>query len=120
MRIILEGPVPSKKNLLRRSKDGRLFRDHSVAEQIEALTRQAQMQWRRDPAVNPAIRAHFYCRDQRSDIDNKWTTVQDCLVAAGVLKNDNLKHLAGPITISGEVGEERVVIELDLRQMVIE
>ncbi len=111
MKIILRGPIPGKKNLLRRSRNGGLFRDKNVSAQIELLRLQAMAQWiRKIPMDKPALAIHFTCLDQRADLDNKATTVLDCLVGAGVLVNDNLKHLPGPITISGEVGEEEMCI----------
>ena len=115
MRIIIKGHIPGKKNLYLRSKNGRMFKNSALQAEIDAITRQILMQAGNiQPLVHPTIRAHFVCSDARSDIDNKWTTVQDCLVKAGVLINDNLKHLRGPITISGEVvrGREEASIEI--------
>jgi Holliday junction resolvase RusA-like endonuclease len=114
VRLVLEGHVPSKKNLLRRSKNGGMFRNREVSKYIDAITLQAKALWGgRAPLSKPRIEATFYCKDQRGDLDNKWTTVQDCLVAAGVIENDNLKSLPGPITFGGVVDKnERVVVEI--------
>jgi len=116
MRIIIKGHIPGKKNLYLRSKNGRMFKNASLQAEIDAITRQILMQTGNiQPLVHPTIRAHFVCSDARSDIDNKWTTVQDCLVAAQVIENDNLNHLSGPITISGTVerGTEFTTIEIE-------
>jgi hypothetical protein len=113
--IELLGHIPGKKNLLRRSRNGGLHRDAEVTAQIDDLVLQAACQWRRrTPLEHPRIVAEFYVRDRRGDLDNKWTTVQDVLVRAGVLRNDNLAHLRGPVTFSGRVDQrERVVVRLE-------
>jgi hypothetical protein len=114
MKIFLQGHIPSKKNMLRRSKNGGMFRNSSVADQIDALTIQAKAAWRgREPLSCNPIGMVFLVTDLRSDIDNKATTVLDCLVKAGVLKNDNCKNGPHPQTIDWVMAkEEGVVIEL--------
>jgi Holliday junction resolvase RusA-like endonuclease len=115
--IKLQGPIVSKKNLLRRSKNGGMFRDTAIAKQIEAITWQAKAQWgNREPLDRPKISAMFIVTDERSDIDNKWTTVLDCLVAGGVLINDNIKHGPRPQTIDWRksvIGEEGCLVEIE-------
>jgi Holliday junction resolvase RusA-like endonuclease len=114
MRIILEGPIPSKKNMLRRSKNGGMFRNAEVSAKIDALTMQAAIQWgERGPLIRPSIQVLFRVIDKRSDIDNKMTTVLDCLVKAGVLENDNIKNGPRPQMIDWEMSdEEGAIIEL--------
>src|SRR5579884_1408623 len=102
--LTLVGPVPAKKNRWHRGKNGAVYFDRKGIEaEIDSLLLQAQSQWRRDPAKRPAIIATFYVRDGRGDLDNKYTTIQDVLVKAGVLKADNVKHLPGPIGFRGVV-----------------
>jgi Holliday junction resolvase RusA-like endonuclease len=114
MKITLSGHIPSKKNLLRRSKHGGLFRDSKVSAQIDALTLQARSQWiGREPLVRPQAIVTFHVVDYRSDLDNKWTTVLDCLRDAGVIKNDNISNGPRPVTYDWtESGAEGCVIEL--------
>lgn len=113
----LRGPIPSKKNMLRRSKNGGMFRDRAISDKIDALTDQAILQWgERKALVRPAISALFLVCDERSDIDNKWTTVLDCLVRANVLENDNIKNGPRPQTIDwrkSTTGEEGVIVEIE-------
>jgi hypothetical protein len=94
-----------------------MFRDTAVAKLIDSLTWQAKTQWMgRDPLDRPKADVMFFVCDQRSDIDNKWTTVLDCLTKAGVLINDNVKHGPRPVTYDWQmVGplEERVEIDLN-------
>ena len=105
MRLTIEGPVPSKKNAYSRSKSGRMFKNKALQAKIDAIVIQIQAQYKGKPLMRPSISVHFVCKDQRSDLDNKYTCLQDCLVLAGVLDDDNLNHLRGPITISGSVGK---------------
>ena len=113
-RIVIHGHIPSKKNLLRRSANGGLFRDARVTKQINLLTLQAKAQWSgREPLERPSARVLFFVSDQRSDLDNKWTTVLDCLTQAGVLRNDNIAWGPRPVTYDWQKGEERVEIELE-------
>ena len=110
----LTGHVPAKKNLWKRSKRG-VYIDKDVAAQIQSLTVQAASQWRqRDPAIHPDVTVQFYVKDRRSDMDNKWTTIADCLRHAGVVRNDNVKWLNGKLTILPAIidAEERVVLEI--------
>jgi Holliday junction resolvase RusA-like endonuclease len=114
--VVINGPVPAKKNRWHRSGKGKMYFDQSgITEQIAAITWQARAQWgTRPPVINPEIFVTFYCKDLRGDIDNKLSTLLDCLVVAGVLADDNLKHLKGPITIRGEVDKnERTEIKLE-------
>ena len=110
VRLMVEGPIPGKKNLLRRSRNGGMFRDKKVSAQLDAITWQLKAQWMREPLIHPALEFVFRCKDLRSDLDNKLTTCLDCMQDAGILVKDNLKHLRGPITIYGELGPEGVDI----------
>jgi hypothetical protein len=110
----LQGHIPGKKNLLRRSKNGGMFRDEDISVQINLLTLQAKRQWIGRARLD-VPRAHFmfYVMDQRSDLDNKLTTILDCLKAAGVIVNDNIKHGPRPVTYDwAESDWEGVVITL--------
>lgn len=115
MQIVLRGRIPAKKNLLRRSKDGGMFRDEEVSYQIKYLTQQARLQWKnQSPLVRPSANVLFYVTAQRADLDNMWTTCLDCLVKGGVLKNDNIKNGPRPVTYDWvESNEDGVVIDLE-------
>ena len=113
MKLTLKGFVPSKKNLLRRSKNGGMYRKADVVCQIDWLTLQAANQWIGKSVEYPVISMHFVCADYRRDLDNMGTTILDCLQKAGVIVNDNLKHLRH-LTLTGEKGHsERVEIEIE-------
>jgi hypothetical protein len=112
--LVLFGKVPSKKNSRGMGK-GRVFVKDEDKAVIDSLIWQARTIWSGAPAIKPSIEACFVVRDGRSDMDNKWTTVQDCLVKAGVLKNDSIAQLCGPITLRArieDVAEESVEIEV--------
>jgi hypothetical protein len=117
MIIKLQGSIPSKKNLLRRSKNGGMFRDAKVAKQINDLTIQAKAQWMgREPLHQPKTSAMFIILDERADPDNRWTTILDCMVQAGILINDNFKHGPKPQIVDwrkSQTGEEGVLIDIE-------
>lgn len=115
-RLILSGHVPSKKNLYRRSKDGRLFLDTKVADQIKVLTKQAKSQWTETALEHPNVWATFFVRDARGDRDNKWATVSDVLQDAGVIRNDNVARFNGRLVIQPAVIDkrERVVVDIEM------
>lgn len=113
--LTLIGHVPAKKNRWHRSSAGAIYFDRGgIQQQIDSLVVQARSQWRgRVPLSKPSVIATFYVRDARGDLDNKYTTLQDALVSAGVLESDNVKHLPGPIGFRGFIDKnERTVVEL--------
>lgn len=115
--LTLRGPCPSKKNLYRRSKDGRLFLDHDVKMRLDSLTVQARSQWGSQPPLkHPEMKVTFYFSSGRPDRDNRLSAVLDCLQEAGVIPNDNVSQFNGPVTIMPAVivsaGKERVDIEV--------
>jgi Holliday junction resolvase RusA-like endonuclease len=114
MKFTIMGHVPGKKNAYMQTKDGRRFKPADVKKQIDWITWQIKAETGNiAPLDKPSIRVHFICDSGRADLDNKYTTIQDCLVKAGILINDNLKHLDHYGPVSGEVGEpERVEIEI--------
>jgi Holliday junction resolvase RusA-like endonuclease len=115
--LVIHGSVPTKKNNLRRSKNGGMFIDRKVSDAITPLLLQAQSIWGGKPPLNrvSSIRAVFYVGSRRSDLDGAFTTLQDVLVKAGVLKNDNMTvvtnvHMTAFVT---HKGDERVAVALD-------
>lgn len=115
--IKLVGPIPGKKNALRRSKNGGMFRDTAIKKQIDALTWQAKLLWAGRPALDrPRISALFVVGYEGADMDNAWTCILDCLRAAGVLVNDNYKHGPAPQLLDwrpcGSGEPEGVIIEI--------
>lgn len=114
VRLVIPGDVPGKKNMLRIGK-GRMFRDGAVAAQIDALTWRIKERWGSEkPMQRARVTAYFYVLDGRGDIDNKYTTLQDCLVRAGVIKGDTIARIPG-FSAQAEIiseGEESVIVEL--------
>lgn len=64
--------------------------------------------------VEVIVRPHFQAR--REDLDNcRYKGLLDGLVAAGVLKNDNLKHIQ-KITLE-PIFDDKVGIEFEIKEM---
>lgn len=107
--IILSGNIVSKKNMLKMTKSGHGYYDKDVRASLDDITDQVTKQWVRAnsagrilpkaPLTHPAVAVMFYVVSGRSDADNKWTTVLDCLVSAGVFKDDCIDMFSGPVLI---------------------
>lgn len=102
--LFITGPICSKKNLLkprkRPGKDGKAFYyDREIKAQLEGIEHELEMQWKGKPLVHPAIVFIWYTQTGRSDRDNKVTTVLDCMVKAGVLKDDSIDACNGEMLI---------------------
>jgi Holliday junction resolvase RusA-like endonuclease len=98
----LKGTVPCKKNRWHRGRNGAVYFDEAPQKQgniqalLDALQLQVQAAWKRPTIERVAeIRALFIVQNGRSDLDGKYTTLQDVLVKAGVLRNDSILRLQG-------------------------
>jgi hypothetical protein len=58
--LVLRGHCPSKKNLWKRGKGSRTYIDDETAALIDALTAQAQTQWKHEPVTHPNVYVEFY------------------------------------------------------------
>jgi Holliday junction resolvase RusA-like endonuclease len=111
IKLVLVGNVPGKKNSLMPRKDGKgYFNKRSVQSEINDLIWQIKAQYRGEPLDCPTIKCTFHVSSQRGDLDNKYTTIQDALVKAGVLINDNIKHMRGPVEFVGVNSDEDTTI----------
>lgn len=97
--LTLWGHCPSKKNLWSRGQKAQ-FLPPEVKEQIESLTTQALFAWKQPgPVEHPEMTIKFYVNAARRDRDGMFTTLLDCLQAAGILVNDNLRRCNGRMVI---------------------
>lgn len=109
--LIVAGHVCSKKNQLKLTRSGHGYYDAQTRANIDGITTQLRAQWRdrdlpRPPLAHPAIAVIFYVTTTNSDRDNKWTTLQDCLVDAGVLKGDSIEDLNSYILLGHAIKTE--------------
>jgi Holliday junction resolvase RusA-like endonuclease len=110
--IELRGHVPTKKNG-KRSFQGRVVTNPEVVGDLRALTLQARLKWgARPPVQKAALKATFYVRDGRGDLDGKFTTIQDVLVKARVLRNDSIARIRRTEQEAFFDENERTVIEI--------
>jgi Holliday junction resolvase RusA-like endonuclease len=112
--LVLHGHCPSKKNLWKRGRGGRTYIDSETKALIDALTVQAQAQWKHKPVTHPKMCVQFFARDRRRDRDNMLTTILDCLREAGVIVNDNIAQFNGTVVLPPAVmdKDERAVIRV--------
>ena len=102
-KLLFRGHVPSKKNG-KKAWRGRVIIDREIHEIVNGLKFQAQAMWQQAPIERAAIRAVFYVRDGKCDLDGKFTTLQDVLVQSGVLRNDSIARVP-------RTSQEAVVVE---------
>lgn len=113
--LVLLGHTPSKKNLWKRGKSGRMYIDDEVKDQLTTLTLQAQSQWRQPPVRHPDMQITFYVRDKRGDRDNKATAILDLLRDAGVIVNDNIADFNGTLTLKPAIVNKNERTEIEIR-----
>jgi Holliday junction resolvase RusA-like endonuclease len=116
-RLLFKGPVPGKKDSMHPRKDRKgYYLDPIHAAQIEALMWQARKQWTgKEPIEKPQrIATHFFVLNGRSDLDSKYTTIQDVLVKARVIRNDSIARVK-KFSAEAEIApDEQVVIEIEV------
>lgn len=118
--LTLHGHCPSKKNLWQRGTAGKMFLSADVRAQIDVLTTQALFGWgQTGPVEHPDLTVRFFVCGARQDQDGMYTTVLDCLQAAGVIVNDNIAHCNGrkvlePCEVVSDA-DERVEIVVEKR-----
>ena len=105
LEIKILGKTPSKKNQLVRRKDGKGYFNPKGKEIADIVSQIKKQVGDIIPFDKPMVSMLFVCSRANTDIDNKATTIMDCLVKAGVLINDNLKHFTGPLTVTGKKGD---------------
>jgi Holliday junction resolvase RusA-like endonuclease len=89
----IEGPIPSKKNE-KNAWGGRVVVDRDVKQRCSDLTWDLRSQWvGRLPLDRVFVVYRLSVATDRQDADNMATTLQDCMVNAGILSDDNTKHL---------------------------
>lgn len=113
----LRGHLPTKKNNLRRSRNGRLFRAAVATDEMAPVQMQIQAQWKRRPPFERAIvDATFYLEPKRrGDGDGMLTTLLDLLKQAGVITDDNWRRVVrcGATCIPTVAGDERIEVRVE-------
>ena len=98
MEIIIEGNTPSQKNQKKvRCAGGvpRLYTHPKVKEWQDSALLQLKSKYKGQFDNKVTIAYHFYVKDnRRRDIDNLVASVNDVLVKAGLVSDDDWKHLA--------------------------
>jgi len=117
VKIILQGKIPSQKNnkqiLVNRATNKPFIASNSG---VLAWKRDALWQLKAYKPIEKypvALTVVFYVPDnRRRDLDNMLTSIQDVLVKAGILKDDNWQNLS-PITLDcGGIDKENPRAEI--------
>lgn len=110
------GLIPSKKNAWKSGRGGRRYIDEETKQLIFAMTLAFAAGWRKagrtEPVSRPQLFIRLYVAHDRQDSDNMVTTVLDCLQAAGVLVNDNTRHLRDWAVEVHDYGDPGVVLDV--------
>lgn len=96
--FFLPGDVPNKKDCyaprMRQGKGKGLYIPTVIKDQIQLLELLIRDRWKgKAPLTNATVTFEFHIRSRRYDLDGHGSTLQDCLVNAGVLVNDTARHL---------------------------
>lgn len=90
--IVINGNIPSGNRRQIGYKNGKPFLFKQNQKEIKEIIKQIKQQWN-FPTLNEEIKVEylFYFPDRRKrDIDNRIKILNDCLEAAGVIKDDSL------------------------------
>jgi Holliday junction resolvase RusA-like endonuclease len=114
--IVIGGHISSKKNELRfNGHTGRPYYPPETRANMDEINEQVIRQWTdfrangdfaRQPLTHPALGFTFYVQTTRSDRDNKLSTLMDCLVAGGVLKDDSIED-SNELILIGKAYKQR-------------
>jgi hypothetical protein len=96
--FFIPAAIPNKKDCYapRSRKNGGkgLCIPQEIKDQLHSIQLIIQGRWnRRDPLTNASLAFEFHIKSRRFDLDGHASTLQDCLVQAGVLKGDNALHV---------------------------
>lgn len=117
-RIIIEGQVPAQKNSKKMSfNNGRpvLYTSKNVKDWQES----AAWQLRSSQSYPGKVRLGyvFFVKDnRRRDLDNMIATVNDALVKAGIIEDDDWKHLSIGYAI-GKLHKENPRVEVSVEEV---
>lgn len=91
--ISVIGGMPEKKSHYRRRAGSGLYLPADIKAWINSAILQMRSQWPYHPLEQAHLKMRFYVNNGRADLDAKVTTALDCLVKAGVIRNDSIAHL---------------------------
>lgn len=77
----LAGDIPSKKNAWKRTVSGQVYLREDIQRDIDGLLIRL---------ISLKIKAIFYIKNGRVDLDNSYTTLQDLLQKAKIIENDKM------------------------------
>ncbi len=112
IRIEIEGPITSKKNQWRRRWKGVGLSASKKAE-VDAVTWRLIAAWAgRPPLRDETIVWRFW--SPRKDRDNLYTTMLDCMKAAGMIEDDRAEKMNGRHVLEPLIRDpvERLVLEI--------
>jgi len=95
--IKLKGTMPSKKNAWKHGRNGQVYIDKDMKRELGVLSYQLSRQrikaGIKSPLVgNIRVEVIFYINKVRVDDDNAYTTFQDLLQDAKIIKNDRMVY----------------------------
>lgn len=111
-KLRIRGSVPNKKDRLRPGRPGqKMHYDRGDSAAMAAIVHQMRStygQWRPHyPPEHSDISVRLFVRNRRGDRDGKLAVLLDCMVQAGVLRNDSIARCNGRIVIEpAEVRQE--------------
>lgn len=120
MKLVIHGNVKAKKNnkmMARNSKTGKMFpmTDPATTAYMKDAVNQLKEQFAGYKITNYPILVQmvfFYPTEHRKDIDNSTSTILDCMKAAGVIEDDDVKHVNELYVFFGGYDKEHPRVEI--------
>ena len=120
MKLIVLGNVKAKKNnktMAVNKKTGKMFpmTDKATAEYIKSAILQLKTQFAGYQITQYPINVQmvfYYPTKHRKDIDNSTSTILDCMVKAGVIKDDDVQHVNELYCFFGGYDKENPRVEI--------
>lgn len=113
------GHIPAKKNEYSVGQNNIYIPDHVIV-RLRDIERQLRKAWgMRLPLRHPDIEFHWTVCSDGKDKDNAWQTLQDCLVRAGVLVNDDIRNLNGEISLKRAVVDATLSPEQEVARIIL-
>lgn len=110
--ITLAGLPPTVNHLYRTGRNGQRYKTRAGRTWQKGAADILRAAWRREPyAGDVELRVDLIAADRRKwDIDNRVKAVQDCLQAAGVLKDDRQVQRLVLERVLGQVAQTRLAL----------
>lgn len=103
LRFEIKGSIVAIKNNMMMTRPGKVIKSPRLKAFERTANKQLRAQYKGQPVIRcSSIEMNFYfARQNRSDVDNKSSTICDALTRAGIISDDNY-HVVPKLVLTGE------------------